>query len=429
MDLKESAVNFLGETLCPGFRETASAFGAGPSDPLGRFNDILAHARTNLPGLYRGCAPLASLAGVPGVPALERAALAAGLNKISGNRALARLKSGGTGRSGRVETALAPAAVLKRYAALLAVLRATGWKMGDRTAAFHPVEYSYFGNFASEVKNGNVGGLFFEFFQQYVLYRLLHNRRNIYYGGGIFRSKHEGARLLAAAVNADPVLIITRPDALLAALKALDGNPAPFKRLKAVLTVGTVLSPAVRSLAEKLLGARVLDMYASTELGYVALSCGAPGGLLHVNEADYLAETDPGGELIVTDFNNRLMPMIRYRTGDAGELLKCACGCGKSSVMLRVHGRAGSFLQAGDGRKLYEADIIDLACAIDAPFFQAERASDGGVLLRVSGPDPAEAAALAEKAALALGAGRGRVRCLPGSAFKISSSGKFCFLP
>lgn len=429
MNLKERSVNCLGETLCPGFRETASAFGAGPEDPLGRFNSVLAHARANLPRLYRGGAPLASLADVPGIPALDRATLNAGLNKISGGRALARLKSGGTGRSGRVETALAPAAVLKRYAALLAVLGATGWKMGDRTAAFHPVEYSYFRNFASEVKKGAVGGLFFEFFQQYVLYRLIHNRSNIYYGGGIFSSKDEGARLLAAAMETDPVLLITRPDALLAALKTLDGKPAPFKRLKAVLTVGAVLSPAVRSMAEKLLGARVLDMYASTELGYVALSCGAPGGLLHVNEADYLAETGPDGELIITDFNNRLMPMIRYRTGDAGELLKSACSCGKTSVMLRVRGRTGSFLEAGDGRKLYEADILDLACAIDAPFFQAERTSDGGVLLRVSGSNPAEAAVLAEKITLALGSGRGRVTCLPGSAFKISSSGKFCFLP
>lgn len=427
MNLKERAVHCLGETLCPGFRETASTFGAGPVDPLGRFNAILAHARANLPGLYPGDGPLSSLAGIPEIPPLDRPALTAGLNKITGP-AMARLKSGGTGRAGRVETALAPAAVLKRYAALLAVLAATGWRMGDRTAAFHPVEYSYFRNFFGEIKKGAFGGLCFEFFQQYVLYRLFHNRANIYYGGGIFSSRDEAARLLAAAEDSDPVLLITRPDALLAALRSLDGKPAAFKRLKAVLTVGTALSPAVRSMAERMLGARVFDMYASTELGYVALSCGAPGGLLHVNEADYLAETGPGGELLITDFNNRLMPMIRYRTGDAGELLETACPCGKTSLMLRVRGRAWTFLDAAGGRKLYEADVIDLACAAGAPFFQAERNEAGETLLRTAGP-AAEAAALAEKLAGTLGAAADRIKCLPGSAFKISSSGKFCFLP
>ena len=308
------------------FSKISDSFGAGEKAPLEKINFLLSHARKNLPAYDALCrasglsndAPK-SLEEIKNIPPMTRADLAMKTNLLRNGTAVTNLKSGGTSRTDRLETALDVGAVLKRYASLLAVLSATGWDMGQKTAALHPIEYGYFNNLGEMIRERAFSKMAFEFFQQYILYGLFHNRENIPYASGIFSRPHEAAGLLERALHKTPVLLITRPDALMAALKA--GGPVVSRatgRLKAVLTVGTVLGETVRLEAEEKLNAMVFNMYASTELGYVALNCARSGEWLHVNESDYFAETDASGEILITDFNNRLMPMLRYRTGDMG---------------------------------------------------------------------------------------------------------------
>ena len=46
------------------------------------------------------------------------------------------------------------------------------------------------------------------------------------------------------------------------------------------------------------------------------------------------------GEIIVTTLKRRLIPLVRYRTGDVGRLSDDECSCGKDSQMLHVNGRS-----------------------------------------------------------------------------------------
>jgi hypothetical protein len=266
----------------------------------------------------------------------------------------------------------------------------------------------------------------FEFFQQYRLYRVFHNRANVYYYGGVFASDEAARRMLRAAQARDPELLITRPDALMALLRVTDGG-RPFGRLKAVLTVGTALAGTVREEAARKLGAEVFNMYASTELGYIALGCAASGDWLHVNEADYLVENEPGRGLLVTDFNNRLMPMIRYETGDCAETSSAPCPCGRSGLRLKIKGRRQGCIKDRSGAELRETDIIDRSAGCGLPFFQLLPGKDGlELLLSPSGAGKEKETARTVEAALRLDSGA--ITAYRSSGFSMPPSGKFCFL-
>ena len=424
MSAREKLVLAAGGLLFRGFSERAAAFGAGGYDLLPRLNALLARARAALPGYDAACAAavggaLASAEDFKKLPLMRRGDLA----RYAGGGALARLESGGTGSSGRVETRLDLAAVAARYAALLSVPKAAGWSMGQKTAALHPVEYSYFANLPAMLAAGQFGRLAFEFLQQYGLYRLLHNRKNVYYGGEIFSEPGAALRLARAAAAEDPVLLITRPDALMAVLMRLRSAPdVRFGRLKAVLTVGTPLGDSVRGEVRSRLGAEVYNMYASTELGYAGLSCPHSGGWLHADRAGHSVEASAQGGLICTDLDNALAPVLRYDTGDIGETAERGCLCGRSGLMMKVIGRAGKFAQALPG-PLYETELIDLAFPAGLPFFQLDGAA--GRILLPPGAGEREAGRIRELLRLE----PGRYGAASVEKFKISSSGKFSYLP
>lgn len=424
MNLREGTVCAAGELVLRGFRERASAFGAGGRDKLPRLNALLSRARAALPAYGAACAAagveeLSSMDDFSRLPVMRRA----DLSGYQGGGALARLESGGTGSSGRFETRLDLAAVVSRYAALLSVLKSAGWSMGEKTAALHPAEYGYLNNLPSMLSGGRLGRIAFEFVQQYVLYGLVHNRRNVYYDRSVFSDERAALRLAESAAGQEPVLLISRPDVLMAVLKSLRAPGGPrFRRLMAVLTVGTALAQAVRHEVRARLGVEVFNLYASTELGYVGLSCPHSGEWLHADAAGHITETGAGGGLLCTDLDNGLMPLLRYDTGDLGEAAERGCLCGRSGLMIKVAGRAGKCAETAAG-PIYEAGLIDRVFSSGLPFFQLDAAA-GRILLPPGAP-----AGAADGIRARLGLPPGSFSREERGAFLIPPSGKFSFLP
>lgn len=105
----------------------------------------------------------------------------------------------------------------------------------------------------------------------------------------------------------------------------------------------------------------VMRHYALTELGYGgALECEAKSGF-HVMEGDFFFEAadpvtgrplPPGrwGEILVTTLAAEGTPLLRYRTGDGGRVLRGRCPCGSEIRRVAVTGRIGNgVVLAGDG--------------------------------------------------------------------------------
>jgi phenylacetate-CoA ligase len=62
------------------------------------------------------------------------------------------------------------------------------------------------------------------------------------------------------------------------------------------------------------------------------------------------------GELVVTALDNRVMPLVRFRSDDLVELTRERCGCGRTHGRLKTAGRKGDEVIV-DGRSVLPADV------------------------------------------------------------------------
>lgn len=135
----------------------------------------------------------------------------------------------------------------------------------------------------------------------------------------------------------------------------------PHRDLKVrLLIVGGELrtADATRRLEQAWGGARVREMYGTSEAGVVASGCWDSNDGMHLSDdcvmeivdPDTGAPTDPvrGGEIVLTSLSRRAQPVIRLRTGDIAQGVDFSpCSCGRSTPRLqRIIGRRSDILRA-----------------------------------------------------------------------------------
>lgn len=128
-------------------------------------------------------------------------------------------------------------------------------------------------------------------------------------------------------------------------------------RLKKIWLTGEGCSSTFRERLEKWWGCEVSFFYGSTECGVVGVECSKHKGY-HVMEGHVKVEiVDPDsekvlpygrtGEIVVTTLLREGMPMVRYRTGDLGNLQKSKCDCGITLDVMQLRGRMEHMLRLG----------------------------------------------------------------------------------
>ncbi|PJA86687.1 MAG: hypothetical protein CO141_03455 [Candidatus Moranbacteria bacterium CG_4_9_14_3_um_filter_42_9] len=139
------------------------------------------------------------------------------------------------------------------------------------------------------------------------------------------------------------VLLAVKPDLLVVSpsfaalivyeLKKKKINPRKLG-VRAVISTGEALRANERFYLEKELGARVINTYGAADPSvWIASECEKKGMHIlpytsYVETVDSSGRKSDEGELLVTPFANRAMPLLRYRLGDRAKLdgRKCACG-------------------------------------------------------------------------------------------------------
>lgn len=170
---------------------------------------------------------------------------------------------------------------------------------------------------------------------------------------------------------------------------------------KAIGTTSAPITPGQKQLVAEVFGAPVYDHYQCVEAPMLAGECARSDGL-HVfadsRRIEILDEAGrpvgPGetGNVVITDFRNRVFPLIRYRLGDWARWKEGACPCGVSFPLLEpVRGRTTDMIRLPSGTVIAGIGM----CAIFHPWpqavrqFQVRQDADYSLTLQcVRGSDP-----------------------------------------
>ncbi|MYM32529.1 hypothetical protein GTP58_29770 [Duganella sp. CY15W] len=222
-------------------------------------------------------------------------------------------------------------------------------------------------------------------------------------------------RYLAAIRQWQPTFIHAFPSALVPLAKWLEANPAPdfTRQVRCVQLFSENIYDYQIDLIRRVFNCPVLLDYGHTERAVKAISL--PGdqryffwplyGKLELVDFDGRPVTRPGelGEIVGTGFDNHVMPLIRYRTGDLA-MWSAAPNTARPGfpVVDRIEGRLQEFLVCHDQRLV---SICTIGAAhfeqlADADRMQFEQHQPGHATLKVlSSQDLSEQA----KAQLAAG--------------------------
>jgi phenylacetate-CoA ligase len=137
--------------------------------------------------------------------------------------------------------------------------------------------------------------------------------------------------------------------------ESMDKFKIPF-----IETSGEFLRKEQRVKIEEFFSARVIDRYGLAESGIVAYQMPKQENLSVIDFHTFV-EVDDSGEIVITNLNNHIMPLIRYRTGDFCEK-KGSLG-GFEQIKMKS-GREHTLINF-EGNKLNTATIEDLIFQIN----------------------------------------------------------------
>jgi len=144
--------------------------------------------------------------------------------------------------------------------------------------------------------------------------------------------------------------------------------------IDALFLGGSPLPPAMQRRLARTWGARVIELYGSTETMLLGTSCDE--GTLHLEtslawaEVLALGRDEPVaagdvGRLVITTIGVDGSPLVRFETGDVVRVVP-PCGCGDDRPGIVVLGRQGEAVDVA-GRTLHPWDLVDAgAAAADA---------------------------------------------------------------
>lgn len=141
------------------------------------------------------------------------------------------------------------------------------------------------------------------------------------------------------------------------ATKLLGANIKPG----AILTTSEHCTPEQSVFLSEIFGCPVGDWYSSREVDSIASRCYM--GSMHINteqcvveivdEENNILPVGQRGQIILTSFNNYVMPFIRYAIGDRGIILKGPCLCGLPYPCLEFEGREINNISLPDGKTIH----------------------------------------------------------------------------
>lgn len=114
----------------------------------------------------------------------------------------------------------------------------------------------------------------------------------------------------------------------------------------AIVYRGEHLTTDERTSLEKFFGCPIFSTYGTTECSLIGIQCSQRN--FHL--APWMNYTEViNGMIVVTLFENEVMPFIRYAIGDEGMITSQKCPCGRRLKLIEPQGRRAGLLEFSDG--------------------------------------------------------------------------------
>jgi phenylacetate-CoA ligase len=159
--------------------------------------------------------------------------------------------------------------------------------------------------------------------------------------------------------------------------------------LKGVVAISEIVTDHCRARTRETFNCEIAQVYASAEVGCIALQAPSDTHCLACEESVMLEILDengndvsPGqtGRVVVTSLYNYATPFIRYEIGDYATLACEPCPSGRQLMRLRrIDGRTRNGLRAANGRRVWANEILTQGLFRDAA---SQR-------IQITQPDPA----------------------------------------
>jgi phenylacetate-CoA ligase len=209
------------------------------------------------------------------------------------------------------------------------------------------------------------------------------------------------AAFVAGWERVRPAVLTGYVGAVIALAQFVERHGRKLTPPKAVGTTSAPITSGQKRYLAEVFGAPVYDHYQCIETPMLAGECARADGLHVLADSRWIEIVDeegrpaaPGeaGNVVVTDFRNRVFPVIRYRLGDVARFRAGACPCGITFPVLEpVRGRVTDVLRMPSGLVVAGEPM----CAIFHAWpeavrqFQVYQAPDYSLTLRcVRGSDP-----------------------------------------
>lgn len=171
------------------------------------------------------------------------------------------------------------------------------------------------------------------FFSKEILKNFILNRKNIFYQ--IFDEK----LLLNFKIMVnkfEPELVHCHPS-ILNFLSVLSEEKKISINFKIYEPSGETLSEKYKLNIQKNFRCLIHNRYGLAEFGVVAYQFDNKNNNLNILDSEFWVENDEKHQIIITDINNFFTPMLRYETGDLGEVQKNSEGLHFKNITGRIH--------------------------------------------------------------------------------------------
>ena len=165
------------------------------------------------------------------------------------------------------------------------------------------------------------------------------------------------------------VLIDMYPSNIMRFVQMINESKLDGSQILGFMAGSETLLPGEREYVKKVLSCEIRMHYGSTEFGSIAVECGmSPEHSYHIHAEYFYVEIvdDEGkpvvhgatGRVVITSFDNEVMPCIRYDTGDLGRFITTPCPCGRTLPLLAIEGRQAHLITLPNGKSITQFSIF-----------------------------------------------------------------------